>query len=131
MFANCTAGGMNQAAGDVCLTPAPPAPPVPVPYVNISQNAIAVNTFTKLIICGGTAINLASQVPVSSGDEPGSVGGVASGTIVGMTKFITGSAKVIWGGQPATRLTSTTTQNSNNCVGSTISPSQTKVILLG
>lgn len=131
MFANCTAGGVNLASGDVCLTPAPPAPPVPVPYVNTSQNAAAVKTFDKMIICGGLAINLGSQVPVSTGDEAGSVGGVASGTIVGPTKFVSGSGKVVWGGQPATRMTSSTLQNQGNASGSTISPGQTKVLLLG
>lgn len=135
MFANCTAGGMNLASGDVCLTPpAPPAPPipgVPVPYVNTSQNAVATGFFDKMIICGGFAHNLGTVVPVSAGDEPGVLGGVASGTIIGATRFITGSAKVFYGGKPATRLTSTTLQNNANTSGSTITPSQTKVLLLG
>ena len=131
MFANCTAGGMNLAAADICLTPVPGAPPVPMTYVNTSQNAIATGCFAKLIICGGMAHNLGTCVPVSSGDEPGSVGGVASGTIVGATRFLTGSAKVIYGGMPATRMTSSTLQNNSNAPGTTISPSQTKVLLLG
>lgn len=130
MFANCSAGGMNLAAGDVCLTPAPPAPPVPIAYVNISQNAIATGFFAKMIICGGFAHNLGTCVPVSSGDEPGTVGGVASGTIIGPTRFISGSAKVFHGGKPATRMTSSTLQNNGNASGTTVTPSQTKVLLL-
>lgn len=131
MFANCTAAGTNLASGDVCLTPQPaPAPPVPTPYVNTSQNAVAVGFFDKVIICGGFAHNIGTVVPVSTGDEPGSIGGVASGTIVNQTKFITGCTSVLYGGKPATRMTSQTTQNNGNAVGSTVSPSQTKVLLL-
>jgi hypothetical protein len=37
---------------------------------------------------------------------------------------------VIVGGAPATRLTSVSLQNSTNCPGARISPSQTKVLLL-
>ena len=30
-------GGMSIAFPDVCKTPAPPAPPIPIPYPNIGQ----------------------------------------------------------------------------------------------
>ena len=36
--------GMCFAFPDVCLTPAPPSPPVPIPYPNIAQLADATGT---------------------------------------------------------------------------------------
>jgi hypothetical protein len=31
--------GMSMAFPDVCLTPAPPAPPMPIPYPNIAMSS--------------------------------------------------------------------------------------------
>ena len=33
--------GMSIAFPDVCKTPAPPAPPIPIPYPNIAQSSDA------------------------------------------------------------------------------------------
>ncbi len=53
-FAHKTSGGMSMVFPDVCKTPAPPAPPVPIPYPNIgkSSDTIAGTTTVKAIHSG-------------------------------------------------------------------------------
>lgn len=129
MFASCQVKGTNLAAPDVCLTPAVPAP-VPVPYANTSQQAQSVGNPAHILIGGGPAVNLGTSVPTSAGDEAGTVEGVASGTNMGSTRFLTGASTVLYGGKPAARMTSTTIQNSTNAPGVTLAPSQTTVLIL-
>lgn len=64
---------------DTCLTPAPPAPPVPVPYPNIAQLAATNGASTKVLVENKETVVVGSKVPNSSGDEAGSNGGVVSG----------------------------------------------------
>ncbi|MEZ4302018.1 MAG: S41 family peptidase [Polyangiaceae bacterium] len=61
--------GLNVCAPDVCLTP--PAPGVPVPYVNMAPHAVAVPFSPHVNICMLPALNIASTVPVTFGDDPG------------------------------------------------------------
>ena len=132
MFANCQGGGINQGAPDVCLTPqGGGAPPAPVPYVNVSDNSMAVGFVPNVLLSAGYAHNVMTTIPLSSGDEPGAQGGVASGMVIGPTKFVGGSAKVLFGGQPATRQGSPTQQNGGNAQGVTLTPGQGTVLLLG
>ena len=130
MFANNQCPAISLSFPDVCLTPQPVGPPVPVPYANTSQHATAVGFVPNVILSGGFAHNVTTTVPMSSGDEPGTNGGVASGMFAGPTRFVAGSATVLFGGQPATRLSSPTQQNGNNAPGITQTPGQMKVLLL-
>ena len=131
MFANTQMGGMNLGFPDVCMTPAPPAPtPIPIPYPNMSLGPLGV-PFVPTVLYGGTpAHNLATIVPISMGDNPGIATGVASGTVMGPTRSITGAFTVLVGGLPGSRLTSVNIQNSTNAPGMRIVPSQVRVILL-
>ena len=131
MFANTQMMGMDMAFPDVCLTPAPPAPsPIPIPYPNIGMGPTAIPAQTRLLIIGCPVHNLATTIPMTNGDNPGVAMGVASGTVMGPSRHTMGSTGVIVVGTPATRLTSTTMQNSTNAVGARIVPSQTRVIVL-
>ena len=130
MFANCQLGGLNLGAPDVCLTPAPPAPPVPVPYVNTSVPAAAANPYPKILIVGGPVHNLSTVTPVSSGDEAGTATGVASGSVMSKTSHVTGSFTCLMGGLPTTRMTSVSLQNGTNAPGTALAPSQPKVLVL-
>ena len=107
---------------------------VPIPYPNISMGTMAIppTTAMKVLIAGGFAHNLGTKIAMSNGDQPGVGGGVASGMIMGPTSFLMGSTATMFGGKPATRLTSMTGQNgsSMNAVGATIAPAQTKVLVL-
>jgi hypothetical protein len=131
MFANSQMGGVNMGFPDVCLTPAPPSPsPVPLPYPNIGAGPMAVPNVTKILFMCAPAHNMGTKIPQSNGDNLGLADGVASGTVMGSNRHLTGSFTVLLCGQPATRLTSVALQNGTNCPGARVSPSQTKVLLL-
>jgi uncharacterized Zn-binding protein involved in type VI secretion len=70
-------GGKGVAPGDVCLSPpTPPAGPLPVPYVNLlSAGDLAKGSKTVKIQGEPTALENASEVSTSSGDEAGTQGG--------------------------------------------------------
>ncbi|WP_298774174.1 DUF4150 domain-containing protein [uncultured Shewanella sp.] len=133
MFANTTLGGMNLGFPDVCNTVVGPAVS-PMPYPNISEGTMCnpATAAINVLIDGAPTINQSSMVMLSNGDNAGAVGGVASGMMMGPTTFMVGSVGVIVGGVPCQRLTSTTGQNgmSPNTVGSTLAPSQVKVLVL-
>jgi len=137
MFANCQMGGMNMAAPDVCLTPIPtPAGPVPtpIPYPNIAMpmTAIPPTACLKVLLTAGPAHNLMTTVPMSNGDNAGVNLGVASGMVMGPCRHTMGSTNVLYGGMPATKMTSMSGQNgmSMNIPGMTLVPSQFKVMLM-
>jgi hypothetical protein len=121
--------GVCLAVPDVCLTPAPPGPPVPIPYPNTGMCKMALQFATKVMVMNMSAVNLGSQIPMSTGDEAGTGGGVTSGTIKGQVKWTKGSSKVKYQGKPAVIVTATTTQNKMNAVGVQDAPSQAKVLV--
>lgn len=133
MFPAATkAGGVCFAMPDVCLTPAPPAPPVPVPYPNTAQMAAATNAVTKVLVENKETIAEGARIPSSSGDEAGVNGGVTSGTVMGPVEPKTFSSKVFFGGRKAVTLTAVTAHNGTNAnmpVGAHVAPSQAKVFV--
>jgi hypothetical protein len=129
MFANCQMMGMDMAFPDVCLTPAVPAP-IPIPYPNIAMGPMAIPSQVKIFIMAMPAHNLTTQVPMTNGDNAGLATGVASGTVMGPSKHLTGAFTVLYCGAPATRLTSMSLQNNTNAPGCRIVPSQPIVLLL-
>jgi hypothetical protein len=133
MFANTQMGGLNLGFPDVCLTPIPsPAGPIPtpIPYPNIAVGMMGVPAVYNVLYDGAPAHNLSTEIPMSNGDNAGAMGGVASGTMMGPARSLTGSFTVLVGGMPASRLTSITLQNSTNCPGMQTVPCQVKVLLL-
>ncbi len=130
MFANAQMGGMDMGAPDVCLTPAPPAPPVPIPYPNIGMGPTAVGAVYNVLFQCTPAHNMGTTVPLTNGDNAGIATGVASGSVMGPDRHVTAAFTVLTGGMPTTRLTSVSIQNSTNCPGMRIVPSQVKVLLL-
>jgi len=129
MFANTQALGMDMGFPDVCLTPAGPAM-VPVPYPNIAMAPMAVPSQTILMIMGMPAHNLATLIPMTNGDNAGVGMGVASGLVMGPSRHLTASFSVLFGGMPATRLTSVSLQNSTNAPGVRLTPSQMLLLCL-
>lgn len=131
MFANTQMMGTDTAFPDVCLTPAPPAPaPVPIPYPNVAMGPTAVPAQVKVLFACAPAHNLATTTPISNGDNAGVATGVASATVMGPSRPVTGAFTVLIVGMPATRLTSANIQNNTNAPGARVVPSQPKVILL-
>ncbi|MBN1210229.1 MAG: DUF4150 domain-containing protein [Myxococcaceae bacterium] len=128
MFANTQMGGMDMGFPDVCLTPMPA--PTPVPYPNIAAGPMGVPAAYKVLFQCTPAHNLGTVVPLTNGDNAGVAMGVASGTVMGPARHLTGAFSVLVGGMPATRMGSVALQNSTNCPGVRLVPSQTKVLLL-
>ena len=123
--------GMATGMPDVCKTPTP-AGPIPIPYPNIAQfnQANPGTTTQKVKVANFPAFTQATVVPISTGDEPGSAGGVISGTIKGEAKFIRFSVKVKFENKFACFLTGTMTMNKMNVMaGIHCVPSQTKVLI--
>jgi len=129
MFANCQMMGTDMGFPDVCLTPTP-AGPVPIPYPNVAMGPMAVPNCPNILIMGMPVHNLATTIPMTNGDNAGVMLGVASGTVMGPSRHLTGAFTVLWMGMPASRLTSTSLQNSTNCPGVRTVPSQPLVLLL-
>jgi hypothetical protein len=128
MFANTQMMGIDTGFPDVCLTPMPA--PVPVPYPNIATGPMGVPAAYNILFMAAPAHNMATSVPLSNGDNAGVAMGVASGMVMGPSRPVTAAFTVLVDGMPATRLTSVNIQNSTNCPGARIVPSQVKVLLL-
>jgi Toxin PAAR-like domain len=133
MFANCSMPGQDMAMPDVCRTPAPPpVVMVPIPYPNIAMRLLALppTTSMKDLILFMPSHHLGTTIPISNGDQPGVLGGVVSQIIMGPSRSIRCSTKVLTGGMPATRMLDNTMQNLTNTSGMTLVPCQTKIIYL-
>ena len=129
MFANTQMMGMDMGFPDVCLTPAGPAA-VPIPYPNIAMGPTAIPNQMSVLIMAMPAHNLGTIIPLTNGDNAGVLLGVASGTVMGPSRHLTAAFSVLYGGMPATRLTSMSLQNSTNAPGVRVVPSQSVVLLL-
>ncbi|HAJ26544.1 MAG TPA: type VI secretion protein [Syntrophus sp. (in: bacteria)] len=131
MFAVTKENGQLMAMPDVCLTPAPPAPPIPVPYPNVGMPQMGNPVTTKVLINGMPALTKASKISPTNGDQGGVNQGAVSGKIMGPAEFVMGSTKVKLEGNPAVFLGNMTKQNDGNAVGSVLAPSQNKVMIMG
>ena len=129
MFANSQMMGMDLAFPDVCLTPAGPVV-VPIPYPNIAMGPTAIPSQMIVLIEAMPAHNLGTITPLTNGDNAGVAMGVASGLVMGPSRHLPAAFTVLFGGMPATRLTSMSLQNSTNAPGVRLVPSQAKVLLL-
>jgi len=129
MFGNAQMMGTDTAFPDVCLTPSP-AGPVPVPYPNIAMGPMAVPNVPNILFMGTPAHNLGTTIPMTNGDNAGLATGVASGTVMGTSRHLTGAFSVLIKGMPASRMTSMALQNNTNAPGCRVVPSQTKVLIL-
>ncbi|MGY4730815.1 DUF4150 domain-containing protein [Burkholderia pyrrocinia] len=129
MFLVTTASGLCMSPVDVCKTPTPGGP-VPIPYPNTGMPMTGTSITTKVLVCGMPALTKKSTIPMTNGDQPGSVGGVMSGKIMGKVEFTAGSTKVKLEGSPAVRLTTPTRQNDGNAAGAVLQPSQQKVMAM-
>lgn len=128
MFANTQMMGMDLGFPDVCLTPTPV--PVPIPYPNIALGPMAIPNVPMMMVNCMPIHNLGTVVPMSNGDNAGVNLGVASGTVMGPRRHLTGAFTVLVYGMPATRLTSMGISNSTNVPTVRIVPSQPTVLIL-
>lgn len=120
--------GVDMGFPDVCLTPAPA--PVPIPYPNAAAGPMGVPAAYTVLMTGAPAHNMATTVPLTNLDNAGVALGVASGLVMGPSRHLTGSFTILVKGMPATKMTSMALQNSTNCPGMRLVPSQPRVIML-
>lgn len=118
--------GMCIAFPDACLVP---SVPIPTPFVNIALCRDATTTSSRVLACNKEVVVESSVIPRSTGNEPGTGGGVLSGVNMSPTRFKTYSSRVYAEGKKVVIHTSVTGQNgmSANAVGCQVSPSQTRV----
>lgn len=131
MPASSKQSGTCFAFPDVCKTPSPGGP-VPIPYPNFGMVLQCTKTATKVKFCNKEAVTKNSEMPRSTGDEPGTIGGVISNVNMNKVIYKKCSSKVKAMGHQVAYLTSTTGQNGTNAnmpVGTQIAPSQVKVIV--
>ena len=83
-----SSNGVTIAFPDVCKTPAPPAPPIPIPYPNIAKSSDTAKG-SKKVKCDGNPICLKdSNFSTSVGDEPGTLKGIVSQKTKGKAEFV-------------------------------------------
>lgn len=106
--------GMTMAFPDVCLTPAPPAPPIPIPYPNIAMSSDTAQGSSS-VKCDGQPVCLKdSNFSRSSGDEAGTNKGVASGMNMSKAEFVNYSFDVKFEGKNVARALDLMLHNSKN-----------------
>lgn len=91
---NADSGGVTIAFPDVCKTPAPPAPPIPIPYPNIANSSDTASGSKKVTSEGKPICLQSSNFAMSTGDEAGALLGVASNKIKGKAEFVSFSFDV-------------------------------------
>jgi hypothetical protein len=80
--------GISVAFPDVCKTPAPPAPFVPIPYPNIAKSGDTAQGAKKVECDGNPVCVKDSNFKMSTGDEAGSLMGMVSSKIKGKAEFV-------------------------------------------
>jgi hypothetical protein len=81
-------GGVTIAFPDVCKTPAPPAPPIPIPYPNIAKSSDTAKGSKKVKMDGNPICLKDSNFSTSTGDEAGTLKGIVSNKTKGKAEFI-------------------------------------------
>jgi hypothetical protein len=116
-FAHKTSSGMSMVMPDVCLTPAPPGPPIPIPYPNIGKSSDTTGGTTTVTADGSMVMIKGATYMMSAGDEPGSVGGVMSGTFAQACEFLMYSFNVMLDGNNVCRMGDPLWHNNKNICG--------------
>ena len=111
-----SSGGKSPVFPDVCKTPTPGGP-VPIPYPNLAQAMNVANGSKTVKIQGQMATIKGCNYSMSTGDEPGSVGGVVSGKFKSKAEFVLYSFDVKIEGKNACRMGDTMTHNDKNAIG--------------
>jgi hypothetical protein len=99
-----SSNGVSIAFPDVCKTPAPPAPFVPIPYPNIAKSSDTAQG-TKKVKCDGNSTCVKdSNFSTSMGDEAGTAGGgMLSSKTKGKAEFVNFSFDVKFEGKNVAR----------------------------
>jgi hypothetical protein len=103
---------------------------MPTPFVNLALCRDAEGTSARVLACNKEVLVETSTIPMSYGDEPGTLGGVFSGVNIGPATFKSSSGRVYAEGKHVIILTSRTGQNGTpaNAMGRVETRSQGKVL---
>ncbi|WP_176704080.1 PAAR-like domain-containing protein [Burkholderia singularis] len=113
---------MTFTGADVCKIP--PAG-IPVSLPNQGNHSEAVNVVPNCLITGAPAHSLNSFSPMTHLDESGTMGGVASGTVMAKTQYINGKDNVLIASAPSPRaFVDPVATNNFNTVATTVNPCQ-------
>ena len=110
-------GGMSIAFPDVCKTPAPPAGPIPLPYPNIGKASDTSKGPKKVKTDGKMPMTKGAKYSMSTGDEPGSAGGVVSSKTKGECEYMLYSFDVKFEGKNVCRMGDPMFHNKKNIMG--------------
>lgn len=108
--------GLSTVFPDVCKTPTP-AGPVPIPYPNIGKSSDTIMGPFTVKSDGQMPMTKGAKYMMSSGDEPGVVGGVVSGIIKGECEFMMYSFDVKFEGKNVCRMGDPLFHNKKNIMG--------------
>jgi hypothetical protein len=111
---HAASNGMTMAFPDVCKTPAPPAPPIPIPYPNIAKSSDTAQGAKKVTCDGNPPCVKDSNFMTSTGDEAGSLMGIASSKIKGKAEFVNFSFDVQFEGKNVPRALDLMLHNDKN-----------------
>jgi hypothetical protein len=103
--------GISTSFPDVCKTPAPPAPPIPIPYPNVAQSSDTSDGSSTVKFDGNMIMIKGANMMMSTGDEAGAALGVVSNKIKGKAEFVNYSFDVKVDGGNVCRLADPTQQN--------------------
>ena len=120
-----SAGVVKSTLPDVCKTPTPGGPvPIPYPVIVSLTSDLKKGSKTVLVDGGNPAAVKGSQLSRCTGDEPGTLGGVKSGTNMKEATWLTYSFDVIIEGRNACRLSDKLLMNHGNtaCLGGIVQP---------
>jgi hypothetical protein len=109
--------GMSIVFPDVCKTPAPPAPPIPIPYPNIGKSSDTSGGPSSVTTDGKMPMVKTAKYSRSSGDEPGTIGGLLSSTNMSECEFMMYSFDVKFEGNNVCRLGDPLFHNKKNMMG--------------
>jgi hypothetical protein len=109
-------GGFSLVFPDVCITPAAPSP-VPIPYPNTGQSSDTSQGPATVTTDGQMPMVKGAQYSRSSGDEPGTNGGVASGVNMSVCEYMMYSFDVKFEGNNVCRLGDPLFHNKKNIMG--------------
>jgi uncharacterized protein DUF4150 len=110
-------GGFSMVFPDVCKTPAPPAPPIPIPYPNAGQSSDTSDGPSKVTTDGKMPMVKGAKYSKSSGDEPGSIGGLLSSVNRNECEYMMYSFDVKFEGKNVCRLGDPMFHNKKNMMG--------------
>ena len=110
-------GGMSIAFPDVCKTPAPPAPPIPIPYPNIAKSSDTSDGPKKVKTDGKMPMVKGAKYSRSMGDEAGTLKGVVSNQNMAEAEFMLYSFDVKFEGKNVCRMGDPLFHNKKNIMG--------------